>query len=51
MASCVELLFKVIWSVLFPFCIKICLPTEHFKNSLKCVRVLQMELEFGSAGF
>ena len=27
------------------------LPTEHFKNSPKCVRVFQIELEFGSAGF
>ena len=34
--------------------IVICFPTEHLgvhKNSLKCVRAFQIELEFGSVGF
>ena len=38
----------------FAIVIAICLPTEHFgvlKNSLKRVRVFQIELEYGSVSF
>ena len=38
----------------FAIVIAICLPTEHLgvlKNSLKRVRVFQIELEFGSVSF
>ena len=38
--------------VLFIICLHV--PTQHlgvFKNSLKRVRVFQIELEFGSVGF
>ena len=38
----------------FAVVIAICLPTEHLgvlKNSLKRVRVFQIELEFGSVSF